>query len=94
MELLAVAIAVAAVWRWLAQRSRAAELSQRDDDTMIMCRVEWHDSQCYVYRQDNGEFLGQGEDIDQAVAQMTRRGLEGNWCMPQDMAEKPQQIQP
>lgn len=94
MELLAAVIAVAAVWWWLAQRSMAAALLELDDAMMITCRVEWHDSQCYVYREDTGEFLGQGADIDQAVAQMTRRGLEGNWCMPLDMAAEAKQIQP
>ena len=96
MEVFLAVIAVVALWSWVAQRRVAAELPEPndDDDTMITCRVEWHGSQCYVYRQDTGEFLGQGQNLDQAVAQMVLRGLQGNWCIPEDMAKKPEQIQP
>ena len=98
MEVFLAVIAVVALWSWVAQRRVAAELLESHDDddpdTMIICRVEWHGSQCYVYRQDTGEFLGQGKDLDQAVEQMVLRGLQGNWCIPEDMAKKPEQIQP
>jgi hypothetical protein len=88
-------IAVLAAWRWLTERRVAVELTEpNDDNTVIACRVEWHDAWCYVYRLDTEEFLGQGRDIDQAVEQMSLRGLRGNWGIPKEMATKPEQIQP
>ena len=51
MEVFLAVIAVVALWSWVAQRRVSAELieSHDDPDMMIICRVEWHGSQCYVY---------------------------------------------
>ena len=60
----------------------------------IEVRVEWIEDHCYLYRKDTGEFLGQGRDITEAVNNIDSRGIEGDFIIPKEMANKPEQGQP
>jgi hypothetical protein len=96
-----VMIIAAAVWAGMwAQRvlnritqEAHAELAEEELD-QILCTVEWIGDQCYLYRKDTNEFLGQGDDLEQIVDRLEQRGLEGCYLIPKEMATKPEQIQP
>jgi hypothetical protein len=95
-----VVIIVAAVcvgmWaqRVLTRTVQQAHAESAEEAADIVCTVEWIGDQCYLYRRDTGEFLGQGENLEQVVTRLEQRGLEGCYVIPKEMATKPQQIHP
>ena len=94
MELL---ILLGAVWlgMWIRGQLTPAEMDPEDEEPVqIMCTLEWVGDQCYLYRKDTGEFLGQGNDLEQIVTRLEQHGAEGSYLIPKEMVTKPQQIQP
>lgn len=92
MELLIVLGAVF-LGMWIRGRSQQ-ETAVEEKDHSILCRVEWIGNQCYLFREDTDEFLGQGENLDQIVAGLDQRGVSGSYLIPKEMVTRPQQIQP
>ena len=62
--------------------------------TAVDIRAEWVDNQVYIYRQDTGEFLAQGLDVEAALKRIPNTGRNVEYHIPEAMAEKPQQTQP
>jgi hypothetical protein len=93
MELL---ILLGAVWlgMWIRGQLTPAEIDPEEEPVQIMCTLEWVGDQCYLYRKDTGEFLGQGNDLEQIVTRLEQHGAEGSYLIPKEMVTKPQQIQP
>ena len=92
IELLIVLAAVfLGMW---AQRKITPTEPEQEPEPSIMCRVEWIGNQCYLYREDTDEFLGQGDDLEQIVTRLDQRGVQGCYLIPKEMATRPEQIQP
>ena len=92
MEIL-ILLAAVFLGMW-AQRKIAPTESELKPEPSIMCRVEWIGNQCYLYREDTDEFLGQGQDLEQIVDRLDQRGFQGCYLIPKEMATRPEQIQP
>jgi hypothetical protein len=71
------------------ERVRDLEDNEDKDAQIIECQVEWHNGHCYLWNKDNGDFLGQGADLESAIRGM--RGLKPNteYHIPADLANKP-----
>lgn len=78
---------------WIRGRSQQ-ETDTEQKDHSILCRVEWIGNQCYLFREDTDEFLGQGADLGQIVAGLDQRGVAGSYLIPKEMVTKPEQTQP
>jgi hypothetical protein len=97
MEVIVIVVAVwVGMWvqRVLHRITQEATVEEEEELDQILCRVEWIGDQCYLYRKDTDEFLGQGDDLEQIVDRLEQRGLEGCYLIPKEMATKPEQIQP
>jgi hypothetical protein len=79
--------------RAIDQFRRGRQRPDRSAD-QIEVIVEWHEDQCYIYRKDTREFLGQGKDIASAVDNIDQRGITGDFIIPKEMATQPREIQP
>jgi hypothetical protein len=95
-----IIIILAAVWlgmltqRIVARITEQAQEAEEEESAQVLCTLEWVGDQCYLYRRDTGEFLGQGETLEQIVTRLEQRGAEGNYLIPKEMVTKPEQIQP
>jgi hypothetical protein len=97
MEVMIIAAAVwAGMWaqRVLNRMTQEATVEEEEELANILCTVEWIGDQCYLYRKDTNEFLGQGANLDDIVSGLEQRGVEGCYLIPKEMATKPEQIQP
>ena len=57
-------------------------------------RAEWIGDQVYIYREDTGEFLAQGVDVESAIRSIPASDHDVAYHIPEDMAKKPEQGQP
>jgi hypothetical protein len=80
--------------RAVARITEQAQEAAEEESAQIMCTLEWVGDQCYLYRTDTGEFLGQGNDLEQIVTRLEQHGVEGSYLIPKEMVTKPEQIQP
>jgi hypothetical protein len=60
----------------------------------VVIRAEWHDEQVYIYREDTGEFLAQGKDVETAIKSIPASPRDIEYHIPETMATKPKEIQP
>jgi hypothetical protein len=94
MELL-ILLGAVFLGMWIRDQLTPAEMDpEQEEPDQVMCTLEWVGDQCYLYRRDTGEFLGQGETLEQIVDRLEQRGAEGSYLIPKEMVTKPQQIQP
>ena len=71
---------------------REKDQPQKDQPTVAVT-VEWQGDQCYLYREDTMEFIGQGDSIEAAI-QNSRIHGGVEYLIPADMAKKPETNQP
>ena len=66
------------------------EEAKQSEQTRVEVTVEWHSNHCYLFRKDNGEFLGQGPTVEDAIKNITKliKGVE--YFIPSEMAKKPE----
>ncbi len=94
MEIL-ILLAALFLGMWIrGQLSQPTGDQDQEEPDSILCRVEWIGDQCYLFREDTDEFLGQGADLEQIVAGLDQRGVAGSYLIPKEMVTRPQQIQP
>jgi hypothetical protein len=93
MEIL-ILVAALFLGMWIRGRSQSEMAAEEEEPDSILCRVEWIGNQCYLFREDTDEFLGQGNDLEQIVAGLDQRGVAGSYLIPKEMVTRPQQIQP
>lgn len=60
----------------IAQLKRAMDDVEREEQSTkeIALRAEWHGSHCYLFRVDTDQFLAQGPDLEQAIANVKTPG--------------------
>ena len=72
--------------------------SLKDADTpkssQIELRADWVNDICYLYRKDTNEFVGQGRDVDSAIANASGLDDSCDYVIAKDMVKKPEQGQP
>jgi hypothetical protein len=94
MELL-ILLGAVFLGMWIRGQLTPAEIDpEQEESVQIICTLEWIGDQCYLYRTDTGEFLGQGADLEQIVARLDQRGVQGCYLIPKEMVTRPEQIQP
>jgi hypothetical protein len=54
--------------------------------------AEWINGQVYIYREDTGEFLAQGADVESAVKSIPAGDRDRAYHIPEAMAKKPEQV--
>ena len=66
-----------------------------DEDTVtVAVTADCVNNQIYIYREDTGEFLAQGADIDTAIANCIKMTPGVSYEISSKMANKPEQTQP
>jgi hypothetical protein len=60
----------------------------------IDVRAEWIGDQVYIYREDTGEFLAQGVDVESAIKSIAPSDHDVAYNIPEAMAKKPPASQP
>lgn len=64
--------------RVISQMARAAEQKSSTDPEVVHTRVEMIDHVFFVFRVDNGEFLGQGKTLTELKAKLAQRYPNGD----------------
>lgn len=74
----------------LKEYQQVIEEAKIEESGKIEVDIEWNNGYCYLYRKDNGEFLGQGPTVDEAIKNITKliKGVE--YYIPSEMAKKPE----
>jgi hypothetical protein len=75
-------------------RELRATLEDEPTPVSVNVRAEWIGDQVYIYREDTGEFLAQGVDVEAAIQSIAPSDRDQLYHIPEDMAKKPEQIQP
>ena len=74
----------------LKEYQQVIEEAKIEESGKIEVNVEWHNNQCYLYRKDNGEFLGQGTSVEEAIKYITKLIENVEYYIPSEMAKKPE----
>ncbi len=76
--------------RVLKEYKEVIEEAKQEEAGRIEVDVEWNNGHCYLFRKDNGEFLGQGPTAEEAIKNITKlvKGVE--YYIPSEMAKKPE----
>jgi len=74
----------------LKEYQQVIEEAKIEESGKIEVNAEWHHGQCYLYRKDNGEFLGQGTSAEDAIKNITRLIENVEYYIPSEMAKKPE----
>ena len=56
--------------------------------------AEWIGNVVYIRREDTGEFLAQGPDVESAIRSIPAGDRDRAYHIPETMAKKPEQTQP
>ena len=70
-----------------------AGLDIKEEDTPaenVDVTAEWINDQVYIYREDTGEFLAQGKDVESAVKSIPAGDRDIAYHIPETMAKKPE----
>jgi hypothetical protein len=76
------------------ERVRAGLDLEAGTEDHVVIRAEWIGDQVYIYREDTGEFLAQGTDVEAAIKSIPAGDHDRAYHIPEDMAKKPEQVQP
>ena len=70
-----------------------AGLDLKEEDTPaenVDVTAEWINGQVYIYREDTGEFLAQGTDVESAIKSIPAGDCDRAYHIPEEMAKKPE----
>ena len=75
-------------------RELRATLDDEPKPVSVDVRAEWIGDQVYIYREDTGEFLAQGKDVESAIQSIAAGARDCEYHIPEDMVNKPPASQP